>query len=145
MKEQLAPSTILTLATNLGPSHWEISETLDQQGLCDSIAQATKTDTFTQSMWEKLDREKPLTDWTLEEGLLQYQGCMYVSDQEAICLQIIQDHHDHPTARHFGEAKTTDLICHELHWPGLRCTVIDYIRSCTSCTRSKAPCHHMAY
>ncbi len=137
--EQPAPLAILTQAAELGPSYLELSETLDWQGLHDSIIEATKSDTFTQGMQEKLNREIPPTDRTLEEGLLQYQGHTYVPDQEALCLQVIWDHHDHPTARHFGEAKTTDLICHGFHWLGLRHMVIDYVRSCTRCARSKAP------
>ena len=40
-----------------------------------------------------------------------------------------------------SEVKTTDLICHSFHWPGLQHTVIGYVKSCTSCTRSKTPCH----
>src|SRR6266436_6280954 len=56
-------------------------------------------------------------------------------------LHIICDHHDHPTAGHFRGTKTTELICHNYHWPGLRCMVGDYVRSCTSCACTKAPCH----
>src|SRR5258705_3624981 len=37
-----------------------------------------------------------------------------------------------------------ELICHNYHWPGLRCMVGDYIRSCTSCARTKAM-HHKPY
>src|SRR5258707_8316134 len=55
-----------------------------------------------------------------------------------------QDHHDHPTTRHCRETKTTNLICHSFHWPGLWHTVIGYIKSCTSCARSKTP-HHKPY
>ncbi len=56
-------------------------------------------------------------------------------------LHTIHDHHDHPTAGHFGETKTLELICHNYHWPGLRHMVADYIRSCTSCTHTKVLCH----
>ncbi len=59
-------------------------------------------------------------------------------------LHTIHDHHDHPTAGHFGETKTTELVCHKFHWPSLRCMVKDYIRSCTSCVRTKVP-HHKPY
>src|SRR6266436_5507620 len=69
---------------------------------------------------------------------------MYVPDQEALRLQIIWDHHDHPTAGHFGEAKTTNLIHCGFHWPGLWHTGIGYVKLCTSCTRSKTP-HHKPY
>ncbi len=95
-------------------------------------------------MQEKLDGTKPPVSWTRESGLLRYQGHMYIPDQEVLHLQIIRDHHDHPTTRHFREAKTTDLICHSFHWPGLWHMVIGYIKSCTSSARSKTP-HHKPY
>src|SRR5258708_31040224 len=59
-------------------------------------------------------------------------------------LHTICDHHDHPTAGHFRETKTTELVCCKFHWPSLRCMVKDYVRSCTSCTCTKAP-HHKPY
>src|SRR5258708_4047860 len=34
-----------------------------------------------------------------------------------------------------------ELICCKYHWPGLRCMVKDYMKSCTSCTHTKVPCH----
>src|SRR5258708_5045420 len=34
-----------------------------------------------------------------------------------------------------------ELICCNYHWPGLRHMVGDYIRSCTSCARTKVMCH----
>src|SRR5258707_14233213 len=37
-----------------------------------------------------------------------------------------------------------ELICCNCHWPGLRCMVGDYIRSCTSCVCTKVM-HHKPY
>src|SRR5258705_4652261 len=62
-------------------------------------------------------------------------------NKDTLWLHTIHDHHDHPTAGHFRETKTMELIHHNYHWPGLRCMVGDYIRSCTSCVHTKAPCH----
>src|SRR5258708_32406836 len=58
-----------------------------------------------------------------------------------LCLPTIRNHHDHPTVGHFRETKTTELICHKYHWPGLRHMVKDYMKSCTSCTHTRAPRH----
>ncbi len=66
---------------------------------------------------------------------------LYVPNKGMLCLHTIHDHHDHPTVGHFRETKTTELICCKYHWPGLRCMVKDYVKSCTSCTHTKAPCH----
>ncbi len=62
-------------------------------------------------------------------------------NKRMLWLHTICNHHDHPTAGHFGETKTTELVHHKFHWPGLRCMVKDYVRSCTSCVCTKAPCH----
>src|SRR5258708_6198166 len=40
--------------------------------------------------------------------------------------------------------KTTELIHCRYHWPGLKHMVKDYVRSCTSCARTKA-WHHKPY
>src|SRR5260221_4678363 len=60
---------------------------------------------------------------------------------EPLCLQLIHNHHDHPTAGHFGHCKTINLIHRSCHWPGLTWMVKQYIRSCTVCARSKANRH----
>src|SRR5258708_18484564 len=59
-------------------------------------------------------------------------------------MQIIRNHHDNTTAGHFRETKTTELIHRRYHWLGLKHMVKDYMRSCTSCTRTKA-WHHKPY
>src|SRR5260370_32446159 len=56
-------------------------------------------------------------------------------------LQIIRNHHDHPTAGHFGQTKTIELIKQSFHWPGLGRMVKSYISSCMNCTCTKVQCH----
>src|SRR5260221_6146412 len=70
---------------------------------------------------------------------LWFEGHIYVP--EPLCLQLIRNHHDHPTAGHFGHCKTIDLICCSYHWLGLTRAVKQYIRSCTVCAHSKANRH----
>src|SRR5258708_39051823 len=65
----------------------------------------------------------------------------YIPNKGTLHLHTIRDHHDHPTAGHFGETKTTELIRHNYHWPGMRHMVGDYIRLCTSCTCTKVTRH----
>ena len=56
-------------------------------------------------------------------------------------LRILKDKHDHLLAGHFGINKTTELVCHEYTWPGVRKFVNDFCSSCTTCHRSKALRH----
>src|SRR5258708_2123320 len=81
--------------------------------------------------------------WTEREGCLLFHEQLYMPNKGMLCLHTIHDHHDHPTAGHFRDTKTMELICHKYHWPGLRCMVKDYVKSCTSCACTKAPCHKL--
>src|SRR5260221_6226505 len=78
------------------------------------------------------------------EGCLLFCKWKYILNKGTLWLHTICNHHDHPTAGHFGETKTMELICCNYHWPGLRRMVGDYIRSCTSCAHTKVT-HHKPY
>ena len=52
--------------------------------------------------------------------------------------------HDHLISGHFGHNRTLDLIRGEFIWPDLRNSVKSYIKSCTTCMRSK-PQRHRPY
>ena len=79
--------------------------------------------------------------WTLSEGLLLLNDRIYVPDAADLRLRVIKNKHDHPLAGHFGQNKTMELIRREYVWPGMRTFVKDYVNSCTTCKRSKAPRH----
>ena len=83
------------------------------------ITQAAESDHLTQELWSKLETSDPPWGWEWSEGQLWFQGHLYVPNQEILCLQVIHNHHDHPVAGHFGEARTSELICCSFHWPGL--------------------------
>ena len=59
-------------------------------------------------------------------------------------LKVLQQNHDHPVAGHFGQNWTIDLIRCSYVWPELRNSVKSYIKSCTTCMRSK-PQRHRPY
>src|SRR5258708_10853013 len=96
-----------------------LSEDLDHRALVMDITQAAKSDHLAQELWSKLETSDLPLGWEWLEGQLQFQGCLYVPDQEILCLQVIHNHHNHPVAGHFGEAMAYELICHSFHWPGL--------------------------
>src|SRR5258708_8869839 len=79
--------------------------------------------------------------WEWSEGQLWFQGHLYTPDQEILCLQVIHNHHDHPVAGHFGEARTSKLICCSFHWLGLQQMVKDYMASCAMCPHTKSVRH----
>ncbi|KIN98833.1 hypothetical protein M404DRAFT_30984 [Pisolithus tinctorius Marx 270] len=72
-----------------------------------------------------------LTDlcWSLDhEGLLCLNGHIFVPDIDG----------------HFGQSRTVELVRHKYVWPNLCTDVKNYVRSCTTCGRSKVP-HHRPF
>src|SRR5258708_789982 len=116
-----------------------LSETLDQFRIWTEVTQHLASDTFTLTVKRRLRDQHSLPGWEWKEERLWYEGCIYVP--EPLHLQLICNHHDHPTAGHFGHRKTIDLIHRSCHWPGLTRMVKQYIRSCTVCAHSKANRH----
>src|SRR5260370_12442726 len=105
------------------------------------ITQEADSDHLAKEVESKLETADSPWGWEWLEGQLWFQGHLYVPDQEILHLQVIRNHHDHPAAGHFGEARTSKLICRSFHWPGLRRMVKDYMASCTTCTRAKSARH----
>src|SRR5258708_205994 len=117
------------------------SNTLDQDVHTTSITAAYAEDDCALKLWEQIRSANQLDGWTEREGCLLFHERLYMPNKGTLRLHTICDHHDHPTAGHFRETKTMELICCKYHWPGLRCMVKDYMKSCTSCAHTKAPCH----
>src|SRR5258707_4806906 len=103
------------------------------------VAQHLSSDTFAQTVKKRLRDQHSLPGWEWKDECLWYEGCIYVP--EPLCLQLICNHHDHPTVGHFGHRKTIDLICQSCHWLGLTQMVKQSIQSCMVCACSKANWH----
>lgn len=82
---------------------------------------------------------KALEDWNFENGLLLYRGKVYIPKNKDLELrrQIIQMHHDLPSAGHLGRWKTYELISRNYWWPGLTTDVKKYVSGCDICQRNK--------
>src|SRR5260221_833652 len=115
-----------------GEAEQMVSEDLDHGAIIMDIAQMAKSDPLAQDLCSKLGTSDLPSGWEWVEGQLRFQGCLYVPDQEILCLQVIHNHHNHPLAGHFREARTSELICHNFHCPGFQQIVKDYMASCTT-------------
>jgi len=118
-------------------------EIMDTNQLTSNIKEAMEWDPLAVSILQKLDKTMCPEGGEAVDGTHQFRNQLYVPDQGTLWLQVIHNHHDHPSAGHFGEARTLDLVCWGFHWLGLQKTVMDYVKSCTSCTWAKAPCHRL--
>ena len=74
-------------------------------------------------------------------GLLYHDNKLYIPDSEILKTNILRQVHDHPTAGHFGQAKTIDLLSRTYTWPGMATFARDYVFTCDVCQHSK-PVHH---
>src|SRR5260370_15540689 len=92
-------------------------------------------------MDEKITASEPLHGWTRQADRLYFESHLYIPDHQDLCIQIISNHHDHPTVGPFSQMKTIKLIRNNFHWPGLGGMVKSYINSCTNCACNKAPRH----
>lgn len=44
-------------------------------------------------------------------------------------------YHDHPSAAHFGNNKTSSKLANKYYWPNMHHTISNYIRSCMKCSK----------
>src|SRR5260221_2116225 len=124
-----------------GEAEQMVSEDLDHGAIIMDIARMAESDPLAQDLHSKLGTSDLPLGWEWVEGQLRFQGHLYIPDQEILCLQVIHNHHDHPLAGHFREARTSKLIHCNFHWLGLQRMVKDYMASCTTCTHAKSPRH----
>ncbi|GBN40843.1 hypothetical protein AVEN_204098-1 [Araneus ventricosus] len=52
--------------------------------------------------------------------------------------QILRDHHDAPTAGHYGAEDAFNRISNRYYWTGMRKFITDYVKNCPECNRFKA-------
>jgi hypothetical protein len=56
---------------------------------------------------------KGLEDWNLEDGIILYQGHIYIPKDDFLCWEILQIYHNHLATRHPGQWKTYKLVSRE--------------------------------
>ena len=80
-----------------------------------------------------------LCQW--KDGLLWYQGKIWIPKDEEIRTTLIAKHHEPPQAGHGGTAKTTELISRRYYWPKIREDIKRFIKNCDTCQRTKVVRH----
>ncbi|CEP07157.1 hypothetical protein [Parasitella parasitica] len=89
--------------------------------------------------YSKNTRER-FKNYSIDEvsGLLLKNSLIYIPNNDAIKLKLLQIYHDNVTSGHFGRAKTIELISRNYWWKGLTKFVNRYIANCPTCVRGKA-------
>src|SRR5260370_7826717 len=94
-----------------------LSEDLDHGALVTDITQVAESDHLAQELQSKLETSDPPWGWEWSEGQLQFQGHLYIPDQEILHLQVIHNHHDHLSSAPFRKPRTSKLISPSFPWP----------------------------
>jgi hypothetical protein len=112
--------------------------TMDIEELQKDILTAYDTDPAVQSFHADPDNSKYL-HWSVDNvGFVRIDQRILVPESGDLRLCVLQSFHDHPVSGHFGVNKTLSVIQWEYTWPNIREFVVDYVKSCTTCARSKA-------
>ena len=134
-QEQLASSLRATIL--LAPAI-HAAVLVDVEQLHKDILAALPTDSVAQSHLS--DTSDPR--WSMDSaGLLRLDDRIYIPDTNDLHLRVLRYKHDHLLAGHFSQNHTLELVRCEYTWPGVRTFIKDYVSSCTSCGRAKAPRH----
>jgi len=76
-----------------------------------------------------------------KNGLLWYQGKIWIAKDERIRTSLIAKHHEPPQEGHGGTAKTTELISRRYYWLNIREDIKQFIKNCDTCQRTKVVQH----
>jgi hypothetical protein len=76
-------------------------------------------------------------DYSLQEGLLLYQGHIFIPDEPELKQEVVSHFHNSLATGHQGHACTLELIACHYYWPAMRFQVNCYMDSCEICQRSK--------
>ncbi|KAF8759764.1 hypothetical protein RHS01_02206 [Rhizoctonia solani] len=133
-------------------SHFEAFSAHMDSSLLDQIKEATQEDPSLDTILLAVSDPKSMPhsvaqkfkDYTIQEGLLLYQGRIVVPDEPEIKQQLLSHFHDSPASGHQGRAQTLELISCHYYWPAMKFQVNCYVESCGICQRSKGHAHNYA-
>ena len=137
----------------LKPDHFLSAATLaagDLDTLEDDIRAATDLDPQVRTALQTLQDNTPrqllgnLSDWEQREGLILFQGRVYVPRQLDLRRKVVHLCHNSNTAGHPGQRGTLELVSRLYWWPGMTTFVKKYVAGCDNCQRTKPARHPRA-
>ena len=121
----LFPSLCATTVMDLDILYWDILLVLSSDPI------ATKH-TSANSWWS-----------TNPNSLLFLNNRIYILSTGNFYICVLQYNHDHILARHYGQNKTLELICHRYFWSSLHANVQQFCKFCVTYMQSKLQCYKL--
>jgi len=76
-----------------------------------------------------------------KDGLLWYQGKIWIPNEDGIQTNLIIKHQEPPQAEHGGTAKSTELLSRRYYWPKIKEDIKRFMKNCNTCQRTKVVQH----
>jgi transposase InsO family protein len=126
-----------------GTTGWSVQETNSTADLKTQIGQIQGEDPETRRRIANLPTEmRGSRNWLIDqEGLLRYQGRLYIPERNGLRQKLLKTYHDDPLAGHFGRTRTTELLKRKFHWVNMQNDVAQYVKECAVCQGAATPRH----
>jgi hypothetical protein len=70
--------------------------------------------------------------------VIRYKHHIWLGSNVALQQQVISALHDSPVGGHSGANVTFQKVSKLFYWSGMRTTILDYVRQCSTCSQAKA-------
>ena len=102
------------------------------------VLQSYDSDPMTQELLAKLsDNFVSPPHYTLQDGLIGYKGRIWVGNDAALRLKLVQAMHASAVGGHSGVPVTYRRIKQHFYWPGLKAEVRTFVAECQICQQAK--------
>jgi hypothetical protein len=125
------PHRVHVLTETSRTPHEIIDEEYEKDSFIQEIIQLLRADV-------RRSKKISLSECELRENRLYYRSRLVVPDHDELKIKLLRHVHDSPMGGHAGRAKTLEVLQRQYYWPSMHETVRRYVKSCHTCSRTKA-------
>ena len=138
------PQTVVNATTASESPYLDMPDSLTELLLC-----AQSLNVYTTKQIQKIHKKGLVITWKVtwtlsKDGLLCYNGHIYMPNQCMLIEEILCANHNNLQEGHFDIKWTIKIIQNKYYWCELFKNVSFYIQMCDTCQRVK-PCQHKLY